>query len=137
MQWSTALKYAGYLIFSIALIIGGLYFYEYNPRSCSESSSAYSTQTILDPTISFSESYTKVEGVSGVFRTCKSWSGKKVSSRELVKQVNAIRVEGTYDPVILHPRDTYNISGGSVCNDGTYSLSTGRGTCSWHGGVAY
>ena len=25
---------------------------------------------------------------------------------------------------------------GSICNDGTYSHSEGRGTCSWHGGVA-
>jgi len=25
---------------------------------------------------------------------------------------------------------------GSICNDGTYSYSEGRGTCSWHGGVA-
>lgn len=24
---------------------------------------------------------------------------------------------------------------GSICNDGTYSESEGRGTCSWHGGV--
>ena len=25
---------------------------------------------------------------------------------------------------------------GSICNDGTYSYSEGRGTCSWHDGVA-
>lgn len=25
----------------------------------------------------------------------------------------------------------------TTCNDGTCSSSTGRGTCSWHGGVAY
>jgi len=25
---------------------------------------------------------------------------------------------------------------GSICRDGTYSYSEGRGTCSWHGGVA-
>jgi hypothetical protein len=25
---------------------------------------------------------------------------------------------------------------GSICNDGTYSHSEGRGTCSWHGGVS-
>lgn len=24
---------------------------------------------------------------------------------------------------------------GAICNDGTRSYSTGRGTCSWHGGV--
>jgi hypothetical protein len=28
------------------------------------------------------------------------------------------------------------MSVGALCNDGTKSGSTGRGTCSWHGGVA-
>ena len=28
-------------------------------------------------------------------------------------------------------------SGGAICNDGTRSYSTGRGTCSHHGGVNY
>jgi hypothetical protein len=27
-------------------------------------------------------------------------------------------------------------SGGSICSDGSYSASVGRGTCSWHGGYA-
>ena len=27
--------------------------------------------------------------------------------------------------------------GDAVCNDGSYSYSSGSGTCSWHGGVAY
>jgi len=25
----------------------------------------------------------------------------------------------------------------AVCRDGTISYSSGRGTCSWHGGIAY
>jgi len=28
-------------------------------------------------------------------------------------------------------------SPGAICNDGHRSYSTGRGTCSWHGGVDY
>jgi hypothetical protein len=30
-----------------------------------------------------------------------------------------------------------NKSSGAICNDGHRSYSTGRGTCSWHGGVKY
>jgi hypothetical protein len=26
-------------------------------------------------------------------------------------------------------------SSAAVCNDGSFSMSSGRGTCSWHGGV--
>ena len=29
------------------------------------------------------------------------------------------------------------VLGDAVCNDGWYSSSSGSGTCSWHGGVAY
>ena len=28
-------------------------------------------------------------------------------------------------------------SPGAICNDGHRSYSTGRGTCSWHGGVSH
>jgi len=28
------------------------------------------------------------------------------------------------------------VTGGSICADGSYSASVGRGTCSWHGGYA-
>ena len=30
----------------------------------------------------------------------------------------------------------YLVTGGSICSDGSYSGSVGRGTCSWHGGYA-
>lgn len=32
---------------------------------------------------------------------------------------------------------TYYDTGGAICQDGTRSYSTGRGACSWHGGVLY
>lgn len=38
------------------------------------------------------------------------------------------------------PAPTYSNSGyrtGAVCNDGSTSSATGRGACSWHGGVSY
>jgi hypothetical protein len=28
-----------------------------------------------------------------------------------------------------------NATAGTFCSDGTYSYSSGRGTCSWHGGI--
>lgn len=34
------------------------------------------------------------------------------------------------------PKRTYPIGATAICRDGTYSYSTGRGTCSHHGGVA-
>jgi hypothetical protein len=36
----------------------------------------------------------------------------------------------------IYEREIYNFNG-SICNDGSTSHSQGRGTCSWHSGVAY
>jgi hypothetical protein len=40
---------------------------------------------------------------------------------------------------VLHPRIPYQGNGGgpTLCNDGSISGSSGPGTCSHHGGVAY
>lgn len=38
--------------------------------------------------------------------------------------------------IIIFLLNTTSSYAGSICNDGTYSYSEGRGTCSWHGGVA-
>lgn len=40
----------------------------------------------------------------------------------------------SYQPYTSPSYDNYGPS--ALCRDGTYSYSTGRGTCSWHGGVA-
>lgn len=37
----------------------------------------------------------------------------------------------------LEEPDNYEACPITTCNDSTCSQSTGRGTCSWHGGVAY
>lgn len=40
-----------------------------------------------------------------------------------------------YEPVYTAP--SYSYRTGAVCSDGTPSSATGRGACSWHGGVSY
>jgi hypothetical protein len=37
--------------------------------------------------------------------------------------------------IILIILESCHKSPGAICNDGHRSYSTGRGTCSWHGGV--
>lgn len=49
------------------------------------------------------------------------------------------RIESEIYQGILYEVDKgipFLITGGSICADGSYSASVGRGTCSWHGGYA-
>ena len=40
-------------------------------------------------------------------------------------------------PVFAEITQYRNYNSRAVCRDGSYSTSTGRGTCSHHGGVSY
>ena len=42
---------------------------------------------------------------------------------------------GTIALAILASGFATSASAGTFCADGTYSSSTGKGTCSWHGGI--
>lgn len=53
----------------------------------------------------------------------------------LKKQLKTIR---HLSVIVLFPMIlSCHKSPGAICNDGHRSYSTGRGTCSWHGGIRY
>ena len=79
------------------------------------------------------------QGVDGKVKTCKpSRSGHKDKVETIAQPVTHIIYRtpkpAPSPPPVLQP--VYE-GGGAVCRDGTRSYSTGRGTCSWHGGVDY
>lgn len=73
------------------------------------------------------------DGVEGTRLICTDPQTNETVSNEVTKEpISKIIRIGTYeDPVYTTP------AYGSICNDGTWSPSTGRGTCSWHDGVWY
>jgi hypothetical protein len=83
------------------------------------------------------------DGTRGTFAEC--WERIKVdASREAAEW--AATVQPTHWPAPtawpsraatpVVPALTLPPAVGTVCGDGTLSHSTGRGTCSWHGGIA-
>jgi len=74
-------------------------------------------------------------GVEGE-RTICTRDNVEISDDITTEPVNEVIRIGTYEPY-EEPEAYYASCPITTCNDGTCSSSTGRGTCSWHGGVAY
>ena len=77
------------------------------------------------------------DGEDGAKRVCKK--ANKVVSETVTREPKPTTYKVyTYKYKPLRPyAPAYSNSGPSdLCRDGTYSSSSGRGTCSWHGGVA-
>lgn len=81
----------------------------------------------------------KEEGYDGKKNICKQ-AGKIVSETTIVEPAPNKYDIYTYRYVEPEPEEEYYeedyYGPSALCRDGTYSYSTGRGTCSWHGGVA-
>lgn len=95
-----------------------------------------------DPNITPSNSYTQTRGQNGKSTICENGHGSVASEEILQAKTDEIRINGTYvspppKPIQLPEYYTAPTEGGAICNDGTRSYSTGRGTCSWHGGIDY
>ena len=79
-------------------------------------------------------------GVRGQTEECEK-NNTLVSNRIVQEPVNQITVKGTKPAVEFVPTfQRAPIAAGcpiTTCNDSTCSSSTGRGTCSHHGGVRY
>lgn len=71
------------------------------------------------------------EGVEGEREIC-TLDGSEVSNTVTVAVVNEVRQIGTY----VAPVVNYSYRIGAWCRDGSWSNATGRGACSWHGGVS-
>lgn len=86
------------------------------------------------------------KGVDGVANVCKKGNGTEVSRSVIKQPVDQIDTytkppePPTYDVLDDGPDNSisqYQECPITTCRDGSCSQSTGRGTCSWHGGIAY
>lgn len=106
--------------------------------TCENVAIPFTSSYVDDDTASVGTTYVKTAGVDGVRNVCKNKHDtvvKDIIVSPFTEQVNAVGTyEEPFEPYV--PPPTF-YSGGSVCNDGWVSSSTGRGSCSWHGGVAY
>lgn len=77
------------------------------------------------------------EGSNGTKRICKK--AGNVVSETVTKEPKPTTYKVytyKYKPFRPYAPAYSNYGPSAICGDGTYSYSSGRGTCSWHGGVA-
>lgn len=96
---------------------------------CEQEPIPYETIEIESDDMFYGESGVTSPGENGIESICKLDGA--ITSRETIKQpISEVVTIGTYvEPVEVSDCPV------TTCNDGWCSSSTGRGTCSWHGGV--
>ena len=135
----------------VALLIGGFAVFGYNalqpdvsPSSASETVPRTTLTLIATTTTTTTTTLPKPvpTGTRGyVLTAVKGWDVVEVTIRDghIINVTGQWRVERqeTYEVTETKYRDggTYRV--GAECRDGWDSTATGRGACSWHGGVAY
>ncbi len=127
-------------------LIGSVFAYSQFNVTCTSKIIPYVTVVNQNPNETIGTTKVLTEGVDGTQKICKRSSGKITSDDTIPRPVDKIVSEGT-KPVstvaapVYSPESSLSISEQSdncpitTCRDGSCSSSTGRGTCSWHGGV--
>lgn len=108
------------------------------PINCVDISVPHGTTNVDDDTKTSAESY-NTGGSDGLSRHCTHTDGSLAYADFVItKPVDMIHHSGTkVIPVVapLYTEPTYY--GGTMCNDGWISPSSGSGTCSHHHGIAH
>ena len=131
------------VIAAVVLVWWGAILYTDNKVTCQViSSPAYQSTTQNNADMYVGENKVTQTGVNGTTKHCYS-KVKTVSDTVITYPVAQITDIGTKPkptptPIVTYSEPVYNYSQCPIttCNDGSCSSSTGRGTCSWHGGVA-
>ena len=87
------------------------------------------------------EKITVQEGRDGEEEVCDAsklgYEQKRTVKREPTTEIVSYRIRSSaYESQDSTEDEDDEETGGAICRDGTRSYSVGRGTCSWHGGVA-
>jgi hypothetical protein len=93
---------------------------------CIAESIPFSSQTAYSAAYEKGTSQVTQSGVAGARRIC-TLNGEQTSSTVTAEPVNEIVTYGTHQQQLCQV---------TLCRDGSCSFSQGRGTYSWHGGVA-
>jgi hypothetical protein len=121
----------------IAMIYIVPFFVEKPQDTCVIEPASHGTYEVSDYGREVGDDYV-TEGKDGERRICRNTNGEVTSDEILVNPVDRVIHIGVKEPEpVFEAVEVPQYQGGAICNDGWRSYSTGRGTCSWHGGVAY
>lgn len=137
------------IVFLVVICLGMFVWwpnYQNTITNCEISDIAYDTTYTEDSSLYPYEGYTD-EGTSGEYEECYYRSGELATEKVLQNPIDEVEVTGTkvvapiqslFSQRYEEDEEEYLCEGyPTVCDDSTCSYSTGRGTCSWHGGVWY
>lgn len=133
-----------FIVVFFAISVGSTIFSAlgFDAPKCTRELVTYSKYANEDPNLTEEQS-TTTPGKPGEDNVCRK-NGKEVSRETIVAPVPEMITRGTKqpEPTITYDMPVYeapieDTGYAVICNDGTGSYSTGRGTCSWHGGVSY
>lgn len=105
---------------------------------CSSEAIPYESERRDDPDYDIGYETVETYGENGEKEICKDSDGNIVSEETITEPIREVTLVGTREEepeTEYYAEDNYTRSG-AICNDGSYSSATGRGACSWHGGVA-
>lgn len=120
----------------LAGIIGIPLLLTYSPpveQTCNDYSIKYEITSSFDVDIPEGEEVIDTQGVDGAGTVCifSDDSPKtKVVNQEPIGEVKRVGTPSYLRPAPVREPPT-------TCRDGSYSWSTGSGTCSWHGGISH
>lgn len=126
------------------LVIGGFswFAYDQNKVTCVDQTVAYTSTQQNNANQLVGYKAVSVKGENGITRVCDSKS-KHISTTVVKNPVVEVTDIGTKQPAPVvtptyqAPVQNSSVRVGAICVDGWQSGSTGRGTCSSHGGVSY
>lgn len=132
------------------LVIGGFswFAYDQNKVTCVNQAVAYTSTEQNNPNQLVGYKAVSVNGANGVNKVCSSKT-QYISTTVLKAPIAQVTDIGTKQPApapVATPAPVSNYQApvqnnsvrvGAICVDGWESSSTGRGTCSSHGGVSY
>ena len=109
-----------------------------NQVSCTDQQIPYSTYTVNDDSMYAGVTTIKTMGLNGTKHVCTHKDGTIASQSVVSQPVDEVKAVGTKSttPVYTAPVLSGTYRTGAICNDGSQSSATGRGACSWHGGVS-
>lgn len=79
---------------------------------------------------------TTTNGENGEREICYDENDEVVSNEITTEPTKEIVTVGIAEPEPEYYYSDYSERSGAICSDGSYSSATGRGACSWHGGVS-
>lgn len=124
----------------VIVTLGGIGIYSENQSrvSCVKEPIPYSRTNINNPIVPQGIKRLDTAGVDGLKEVCKKKSGQLVSETTITEPIAEVMSIGTKPPTpVIQYEETVDECPVTTCNDGTCSNSVGRGTCSWHQGVAH